>query len=166
MVTQVFQLKKAIKLAMKWAKTSNEILWRFDWKWRCKKQMVSHTLESFQMLPYFGLRRAPSLRALRDKLRLLKPMVLLGSFGFCKRCVVSWYLPQGAKKKFGAFFVKAQTLPDATPPVGKIHPFIKMAVTFEPIQQLWCPSVFIISVHIVCFTTRSTILNHFGLTAS
>ena len=29
-----------------------------------------------------------------------------------------------------------QTLPDATPPVGQIHPFSEIAVTFEPIQQL------------------------------
>ena len=28
----------------------------------------------------------------------------------------------------------AQTLPDATPPVGKIHALSKIAVTFEPIQ--------------------------------
>ena len=28
-----------------------------------------------------------------------------------------------------------QTLPDATPPVGKIHPFSKNAGTFEPIQR-------------------------------
>ena len=34
----------------------------------------------------------------------------------------------------------AQTLPDATPPVGKIHPFRKIAVTFEPIQQFRCSS--------------------------
>ena len=27
-----------------------------------------------------------------------------------------------------------QTLPDATPPVGQIHIFSKIAVTFEPIQ--------------------------------
>ena len=27
-----------------------------------------------------------------------------------------------------------QTLPDATPPVGKIQPFSKIDVTFEPIQ--------------------------------
>ena len=27
-----------------------------------------------------------------------------------------------------------KTLPDATPPVGKIHSFSKIAVTFEPIQ--------------------------------
>ena len=26
-----------------------------------------------------------------------------------------------------------QTLPDVTPPVGKIHPFRKIPVTFEPI---------------------------------
>ena len=29
-----------------------------------------------------------------------------------------------------------QTLPDATPPVGKIHPVSKIAVTLEPIQRL------------------------------
>ena len=30
--------------------------------------------------------------------------------------------------------LKAQTLPDATPPMGNIHPFSKMAVTFEPLM--------------------------------
>ena len=34
------------------------------------------------------------------------------------------------------------TLPDATPPVGKIHTFSKITVTFEPIQQFKCPSRF------------------------
>ena len=38
-----------------------------------------------------------------------------------------------------------QTLPDATPPVGKIHPFSKIAVTFAPMQQFRCPSGFRIS---------------------
>ena len=38
-----------------------------------------------------------------------------------------------------------QTLPDATPPVGKIDQFSKIAVTFEPIQQFRCPSIFRIS---------------------
>ena len=31
--------------------------------------------------------------------------------------------------------LQAQTLPDATPPIGKIYPFTKMAVTFEPLMQ-------------------------------
>ena len=31
--------------------------------------------------------------------------------------------------------LKAQTLPDATPPIGKMYPFTKMAVTFEPLMQ-------------------------------
>ena len=31
---------------------------------------------------------------------------------------------------------------------GKIHPFSKIAVTFEPIQRFWCPSRFIISENI------------------
>ena len=30
--------------------------------------------------------------------------------------------------------LQAQTLPDATPPIGKIHPFSKMDVTFEPLM--------------------------------
>ena len=30
--------------------------------------------------------------------------------------------------------LQAQTLPDATPPIGKIHPFIKIAITFEPVM--------------------------------
>ena len=36
----------------------------------------------------------------------------------------------------------AQTLPDATPPIGKIHPFSKIAKTFEQIMRLKCPSKF------------------------
>ena len=31
--------------------------------------------------------------------------------------------------------LQAQTLPDATPPVGKIHPFSKIAITFELIRK-------------------------------
>ena len=30
--------------------------------------------------------------------------------------------------------LQAQTLPDATPPMSKIYPFTKMAVTFEPVM--------------------------------
>ena len=48
--------------------------------------------------------KGPAWRVLWDKLRLLKPMEFLGSFGFCKRCMISWYLPQGAKHFF-LFFV-------------------------------------------------------------
>ena len=28
------------------------------------------------------------------------------------------------------------------PPIGKIHPFSKKAVTFEPLMRFWCPSGF------------------------
>ena len=30
---------------------------------------------------------------------------------------------------------QAQTLPDATPPIGKIYPLTKMAVTFEQVHS-------------------------------
>ena len=30
--------------------------------------------------------------------------------------------------------LQAQTLPDEAPPIGKIHPFTKIAVTFEPLM--------------------------------
>ena len=30
--------------------------------------------------------------------------------------------------------LQAHTLPDATPPIGKIHPFSKMALTLEPLM--------------------------------
>ena len=35
-----------------------------------------------------------------------------------------------------------QTLPDATQPLGKIPPFTKIAVTFDPTKQFTCPSRF------------------------
>ena len=43
--------------------------------------------------------------------------------------------------------LQAQTLPDATPPTGKIHPFCKIAVIFEPVMQLGCTSRFRISLY-------------------
>ena len=42
-----------------------------------------------------------------------------------------------------------QTLPDSAPTVGKVHPFRKIAVTVEPIQQFICPSRFRISEKII-----------------
>ena len=58
-------------------------------------------------------------------------------------------MPQPMCSEFGsntrAFFVslrisllrrlQAQTLPNANPPIGKIHHFSKFAVTFEPLMQ-------------------------------
>ena len=62
-----------------------------------------------------------------------------------------------------------QTFPDATAPIGKVHPFSKIAITFELIHQFRCPSRFRIpkkkKVNIVCFMTESTIFNPLGLTA-
>ena len=33
--------------------------------------------------------------------------------------------------------LQAQTLPDATPPIGKIHPFSKIAVAFKPLMEFY-----------------------------
>ena len=56
------------------------------------------------------------------------------------------FLVLGAREHFvinkPAAQAAGQTLPDATPPVGKIHPFSKIAVNFEPIQRFRCPSRF------------------------
>ena len=41
--------------------------------------------------------------------------------------------------------LQAQTLPDEAPPMGKINPFSNIAVTFEPVMQMGCPSEFRIS---------------------
>ena len=38
-----------------------------------------------------------------------------------------------------------QTLPDSSSPVGKIHQFSQIAVTFEPIKRFRCLSRFVIS---------------------
>ena len=38
--------------------------------------------------------------------------------------------------------LQEQTLPDEAPLIGKIHPFSKMAVTFEPLKGFRCPSGF------------------------
>ena len=36
--------------------------------------------------------------------------------------------------------LQAQTLPDAAPPIGKIHPFSKMAASCEPMMRFGCPN--------------------------
>ena len=35
--------------------------------------------------------------------------------------------------------LQEQTLPDEAPPMGKIHPFSKIAVTFDPVMRFGCP---------------------------
>ena len=57
----------------------------------------------------------------------------------------SWYIAGKKNKNKPATQAAGQTIPGATPPVGKNHPFIKIAVTFEPIQQFRCPSRFRLS---------------------
>ena len=66
--------------------------------------------------------------------------------------VPSWHLltqPQGWRKSDRSSLLtsllrrlQAQTLTDAAPPVGKIHPFSKIAVILEPVMWFWCPSRF------------------------
>ena len=43
-------------------------------------------------------------------------------------------------QKKSCFAGCAQTVPNATQPTGKIHPFSKIAVTFEPVMQFRYPS--------------------------
>ena len=46
--------------------------------------------------------------------------------------------------------LQAQTLPDATPSLGKIPPFTKIAVTFDLMKRLRCPSRVRFSLKISC----------------
>ena len=60
----------------------------------------------------------------------------------------------------------AQTLSDATPPVGKVHPFSKMAITFTPILKFLCPlrfRNFPCLCHIVYIKARRAISNFLGV---
>ena len=41
--------------------------------------------------------------------------------------------------------LQAQTLSDEAPPIGKIHTFRKITITFEPVMQFGCPLRFRIS---------------------
>ena len=50
--------------------------------------------------------------------------------------MISWYLGGWTTSLLRR--LQAQTLPDATPPLGKIPPFTKIAVTFEPMKQFRC----------------------------
>ena len=63
--------------------------------------------------------------------------------------------------------LQAQTLPNATPPIGKILPFSKIAITFDPIVRFGCPLRLRISkkkkFDVVYFMTESTIYNHEGV---
>ena len=52
--------------------------------------------------------------------------------------------------------LQAQTFPDATPPISKIHPSSKIAVTFEPMMQFWFLNLLNLC-NIVYFMVRSPI---------
>ena len=60
--------------------------------------------------------------------------------------------------------LQAQTLPDATPSMGKIHPFIKMTITFEPLLEFWCPLGFrkFLIIMTMSFYNWKTWLKPFG----
>ena len=45
--------------------------------------------------------------------------------------------------------LQVQTLPNEAPPMGKIHPLRKIAVTFKPGMQIGCPWGFLISLKMV-----------------
>ena len=49
---------------------------------------------------------------------------------------------------------QVQTLHDTTQPIGKIHPFIKIAITFEPAMRFECPSRFKITKKITAKAWR------------
>ena len=42
--------------------------------------------------------------------------------------------------------LRPQTLPNEAPPIGKIHPFCKIAVIFEPVMWFGCPPGFRIAI--------------------
>ena len=48
--------------------------------------------------------------------------------------------------------LQTQTLPDEAPPMGKIQPFSKIPITFEPVMPCGCPSGFRISLKIVTWS--------------
>ena len=58
--------------------------------------------------------------------------------------------------------LQAQTLPDATPPIGKFHPSIKITVTFEPLMQFRFPSRF--RIFETCVTQSILLLEALHLT--
>ena len=59
------------------------------------------------------------------------------------------------------------TLPDATPPLVKIYPFTKMAITFEPVMQFWCqfnwfiPYLLLLHMHNILFIQFEFLLGQF-----
>ena len=55
--------------------------------------------------------------------------------------------------------LQLQTLPNEAPTIGKIHPFSKIAVTFEPVMQFGCPLESPKNCNKVYFMTGSTICN-------
>ena len=59
----------------------------------------------------------------------------------CFRCKI--------KKQAGCAGCRRRTFTAEATPIGKIHPFRKNAVTFEPVMRFGCPPRFIISLKIV-----------------
>ena len=61
------------------------------------------------------------------------------SIGLIKMLNTDQSIPRDRKRKTlyiqACYGICAQTLSDATPPIGRIHQFSKIAVTFEPIMK-------------------------------
>ena len=49
--------------------------------------------------------KGPVLKSFMRQVAIIDAHGVFWKFGFCKRCMVFWYLPQEAQKKLCAFFV-------------------------------------------------------------
>ena len=78
-------------------------------------------------------------RSVRSIVSIWFSCVLLGQYTWDPQCFYRFQTPY---KTSLLRRLQGRPSPAEAPPIGKIHPFSKMAVTFEPLMGFWCPSGF------------------------
>ena len=97
-------------------------------------------LQNFKLSPWWPPNQGEHLIIWLSIMNFLNMVII---FGFLVGHLLQRNFTMVAKQ--ACFTGCAQTLPDATPPTGKIHPFRKMAVNFKLVMRFGCPSGFRIS---------------------
>ena len=117
--------------------------------------LLSAATQSFTVLPGIKIQEGKGEQTLITIKKFLNKIGLIWGYNPCNVCVFIYFAISNpipvwctinlSKKNYIKTVLRrlqAHTLSDAKSPIGKIHPFSKMTVTFEPTMRFWWTSGF------------------------